>query len=95
MGLIYTRLQILEHNLTSKSEQFNRDAPDFINSESYQLINYLPDLFYMYYNFPEPAAFSFLSDATEEDIEAFGQYPHYDDYGREVTIYSVVDKLIE
>jgi len=35
MGLIYTRLQILEHNLTSKTEQFNRNAPDFINSESY------------------------------------------------------------
>lgn len=72
-----------------------QDAPNFDNEKSYELLSYLPDLFYLYYNFPEPASFSFLSDATENDIEAFGQYPHIDADDQEITIFEVVDLLIK
>lgn len=75
---------------------FTRNLPHFKDEMFYLTIMYMPSLFEMYYQFPEPADFSFMSGSTENDVEAFGQYPHMNDnYTTAISIFELVDFMLE
>lgn len=95
-ALLYTEKMVLEFNLTEENYMFTRNLPHFRDESFYYLIMYMPDMFNLFYKFPEPANFKFMSDASEQDVEAFGEYPHMNDnYTNAISIFELVDFMLE